>query len=124
MRNIELIPVKSLKGLDPKEFCVNPSCWSYDMEYSYNAKDAMEEATRKAADMKEICIAVVHDELGTYVLGESCAKGMQSKFILFNAVKCNRADAEMRAITFNTGRGATTKYWVDMWIAYHPGSMA
>ncbi len=119
---IEMKRIDSFEGFDPKEFCVKPSYWSYDFEHGAN--EVMEEAKKLAESVDGICIAIVHSTTGDYVLGESCTKGCSSKFILFNAAECPRAQAEVRAITFNTGRGALTRYWYDRFVRYQPGSQA
>lgn len=121
---IEMKKIDSFDGFDPKEFCVKPSYWSYDFELSYDAKELMEEAKGLAESVDGICIAIVHSATGDFVLGESCTKGCSSKFILFNAAECPRAQAEVRVITFNTGRGALTRYWYDRFIKYQPSSIA
>ena len=121
---IEMKRIDSFEGFNPKEFCAKPSYWGHDMEYSYNAKEAMEEAKELAASVDGICIAIVHSTTGDFVLGESCMKGLSSKFILFNAAECPRAQAEVHAITFNTRRGARSRYWYDQFIKYKPNSIA
>ena len=121
---IEMKKICDFANFDSAEFCVKPSYWGFDMEQSYDAKEAMEEARKLAVSVDGICIAVVHHATGNFVLGESCSKGCSSKFILFNAAECTRANAEVRAITFNTGRGALTKYWYDRFVRYQPGSIA
>ena len=121
--NITMKRITSFEGFDAKEFCVKPSYWGYQMVYSYDAKEAMEEAKRLAEGIDGICIAIVSDDLGEYVLGESCNKGCSSKFIIFNAKTTGRVDAEVRAITFNTGRGALTRYWYDEWIKFQKGAI-
>ncbi len=123
MNTIEMKKLNSFDRFDPKEFCVMPSYWSYDFEYGYDVKELIEEAKRLAESVDGICIAIVHGITGDFVLGESCSKGCSSKFILFNATECSRAQAEVRAITFNTGRGALTRYWYDRFIKYKPGSI-
>lgn len=122
--NIEMKRIDTFEGFDPAEFCVKPSYWGFDMEYYYDAKEAMEEARNLAASVDGICVAVVHHATGSFVLGESCSKGCSSKFILFNAAECKRVNAGVRAITFNTGRGALTNYWYDRFVRYQPGSIA
>lgn len=119
---VEMKKISEFGDFDPKEFCVKPSYWGYDMEYSYHATEAMEKAKELAASVDGICIAIVHTITGDFVLGESCSKGCSSKFILFNATGCYRAEAEVRAITYNTGRGALSRYWYDKFIKYQPGS--
>ena len=121
--NIEMRRIDEIDGFDANEFCVNPSYWGYQMVYTYDATEAMAEATKLAEAVDGICIAVVKDSLGEYVLGESCCKGCSSKFMLFNATKTGSVDAEVRAITFNTGRGALTNYWYDEWIKFQKGSI-
>lgn len=121
---VEMKKIEGFDGFDPKEFCVKPSYWGFDVEYSYNAKEAMEEAKELAASVDGICVAIVHSVTGDFVLGESCSKGCSNKFILFNAVECCREKAEVRAITFNTGRGALTRYWYDRFVRHQPDSQA
>ena len=120
---IKMIRVTEMNGFNAKKFCVKPSYWDYKMVYSFDAKEAMEEAKKLATEVDGICIAVVSDNLGEYVLGEPCSKGCSSKFILFNAKKTGRDDAEIHAITFNTGRGALTQFWYDEYIKFQKGSI-
>ena len=121
--HIAMKKIEEFDGFNAKEFCVKPRYWGYQMVYSYEAKEALEEAKKIAERIDGICIAVVSDNLGEYVLGESCDKGCSSKFILFNAKTTGRVDAEVRAITYNTGRGALTKYGFDKWIKFQKGSI-
>ena len=121
---VEMKKIEYFDGFDTKEFCVKPSYWGFDVEFSYNAKEAMEKAKELAASVDGICVAIVHSVTGDFVLGEPCAKGCSSKFILFNSTECEREKAEVRAITFNTGRGALTRYWYDRFVRYQPGSQA
>ena len=120
--SIKMKKIAEIEGFNPREFCVKPSYWGYDYVSVYKAKELVVQATELAKAIDGICIAVIEDDLGTYVLGEPCTKGCSSKFLLFNAVECGRTGAQVRAITFNTGRGALTRYWYDEWIRYQPGS--
>lgn len=120
MKSIEMIPIEQLEGFTAEEFVVHPKY--YDFLYVESAKELMEEAMKLADTINSICIAKITDHLGSYVLGESCVKGCSAKFILFNATNTNRIDAEYRAVTFNTGRGALTRYWYDRWVKFQRGS--
>ena len=122
---IQMKKIVDMEEFDAEEFCITPSYWSYRRVnyYNANAKDAMEEAKKLAESVDGICIAIVKDPLGEYVLGEHTDKGCSSKFMLFNAAETGRVDAEVHAITFNTGRGAMSRYWTDRWLKYQKGSI-
>lgn len=121
--DIEMKKITDMDGFDAMEFCVKPSYWGFDYVPTYKATEAMEKAKELAKSVDGICIAIVKDETGEHVLGESCNKGCSSKFMLFNAQKTGRVDTEVRAVTFNTGHGALTDYWYDECIKFHKGSI-
>ena len=122
--NIKMKRIKDLYGFNAKQFCITPKYWGYQTVRFFDVKEALEKAKKLAEGVDGICIAVVADDLGEYVLGESRNKGCSSKIILFNAIDArNRVDAEVRAITFNTGRGAFGKYDIDEWIKFQKGSI-
>jgi len=120
---IEIKKISELEGFDPKEFCVKPSWWGYEKVESYDAKDFVEKAKELAKEVDGICIAIIKDETGEVVLGETCNKGRSSKFLLFNAATCGKLEADARAITYNTGLGALSKYWFDQYVKYEKGSV-
>lgn len=118
---IEMRKITDFEDFNPKEFCIKPSWWNYEKVDYYNAKDFVEKAKEMAKDVDGICIAIIKDETGEVVIGESCNKGCSSKFLLFNAAICDRLDAEVRVVTYNTGMGALTRFWFDQYIKYKKG---
>ena len=124
MYNIEMKKVTEFDGFDPREFCVKPSYWRYNWVHDYDIPDEyLAEAKNLAKEIDGICVAVIIDNVGEYVIGQSCCSGCSSKFLLFNAAVTTRPTAEVRAITYNTGTGALTRYWYDKWLKYEPGSI-
>ena len=123
MKKIEMRRVTEFEGFNPKRFCVKPNYWNYKYVPTNEAEAEFEEAKRLAKDVDGICIAVIHDNLGDYVLGES-SKEWSPKFILFNAVKTTRSSAELRAIAFDKGPRSLSNYWYDSFIKYQKGGIA
>jgi|GEM_PF-2508675 hypothetical protein len=122
---IKVIPVRELEGFDPKAFSVRPwddhrIKWTKSCKIS---KQLFEECKKAAMQINEICIVELSNELGSFTIGESCSKGCSSKFILFNATKCGRESADIRAVTPNTGKGALTQYWYDQFFCFEKGSI-
>ena len=119
-KKLVLIPVRNIEGFKPQRFVVYPD---RHIVYSYKHPELVEQAKLAALEVQEVCIAVFQDELGEFALGTPCEKGLSERFILFNAQICNRVDAEMRAVTWNTGRGALSMYWYDEFIRYEKGGV-
>lgn len=122
---IEAIPVSSLKRFNPKEFWVRPGRdhgFEWQERHSIS-KELFEQCKQAASLVADICIVKLSDNIGEFVLGESCSKGCSSKFILFNAAACGREAAELRAVTPNTGKGALTRYWYDQFFCYRKGGL-
>lgn len=120
MHTIEMKKITAFGGFNPEEFCVTPEHWFLDTQNVHGAESLLREAEEMAKSVDGICIAIIHSPAGNSALGESCNSGLSSKFILFNADECCRAEAEVRAVTF-TGLGAFTPYWNDHFIKYCPG---
>ncbi len=112
---LRAIRIKDLKGYDPDEFCVSPSSWGYRDVEGYPSEALLLMAQEKAATVDDICIIVVTDELGEYVIGDG------GHLRLFNAAPVYTKTG-IRAITYNTGRGALTRYRYDQRFEYRPGS--
>ena len=126
MKNIQIREITDLPNFDPDEFCVTPHYWGYSYVDEYRIPDIVEEAKKLAENINGICIAIIHDGDTDYVIGERCNSGMSSKFMLLNAAGYDYkhpAKIEARAITFNTGRGALTRYWLDWDLVYKKGSI-
>lgn len=116
---IEMRRIDEIDGFTKAEFCVNPRYWGYKMQYGYQLpKEVIDEITVAASKVDGICFAEITDDFGTFVVGSSCNKGMSNSFWLYNAQRCSRISAEVRAITYNTGRGALTDFWTDQWLHY------
>ncbi|MBR6168705.1 hypothetical protein IKQ74_02060 [Candidatus Saccharibacteria bacterium] len=109
------VRIKDLEGYDPDEFCISPSSWGYRDVEEYPSETLLLMAQEKAATVDDICIVVVNDELGEYVIG--CGGHLK----LFNAAPVY-TNTGIRAITYNTGRGALTRYWYDQRVEYRPRS--
>lgn len=122
---IEMKKIADFNGFRPDEFCIYPKYWEMGYEYPENVPDSMAEAIEKAKEIDGICVAIIHpdDEERQYAIGVSAAKGCAGRFVLFNAETVRRSNAEVRAVVFNTGRGARTRYWVEKLIRYQPGSI-
>ncbi len=112
---LKAVRIKDLEGYDPDEFCMSPSSWGYWDVERYPSEPLLLMAQEKAATVDDICIIVVTDELGKYVI--ACGGHIK----LFNAAPVYTKTG-IRAITYNTGRGALTKYLYDQRVEYRPGS--
>ena len=122
---VEMKKIADFNGFRPDEFCIHPKYWEMGYEYPENVPDSMAEAIEKAKEIDGICVAIIHPDDGEsqYAIGVSAAKGCAGRFVLFNAEAVRRSNAEVRAVVFNTGRGARTRYWVEKLIRYQPGSI-
>ena len=123
---VEMKKIADFDGFEPDEFCIYPKYWRMGYEYPENVPNFMAEAIEKAKEIDGICVAIIHPDDGEekpYAIGVSVAKGCAGRFVLFNAKTVRRSDAEVRAVVFNRGRGALTRYWVEKLIRYQPGSI-
>ncbi len=122
---VEMKKIADFDGFEPVEFCIYPKYWRMGYEYPENVPNSMAEAIEKAKEIDGICVAIIHPDDGEspYAIGVSVAKGCAGRFVLFNAKTVGRSDAEVRAVVFNRGRGALTRYWVEKLIRYQPGSI-
>ena len=112
---LRAVKIKDLKGYDPDEFCVSPSRWGYWDVEGFPPETLLLMAQEKAAAVDDICIIVVTDELGEYVIGSG------GHLMLFNAAPVYDKTG-VRAVTYNRGRGALTDYLYDQRVVYRPGS--
>ena len=109
------IKIKDLEGYDPDEFCVSPSRWGYGEVEGFPSEALLLMAQKKATTVDDICIIVVTDELGEYVIG------CDGRLELFNAAPVY-GKTGVRTVTYNRGRGALTDYSYDQMVVYRPGS--
>ncbi len=123
MHLTRIIPIKELTGFNAAECCVKPGHYGTEMVHIRElSPELLDEIATAVQEIDSIAVAMVEDELGSYYVGTYTPKGW-SRFVLFNAAETGRENAEIRAITFNTGRGALSRYWYDRWVKYRPGSV-
>ena len=113
---IRAVKIRDLEGYNPDEFCVSPSNWGYRSVEEYPSEALLSMAQEKASAVDDICIIVVADQLGEYVI----TSGYRLR--LFNAT-LTYDKTGVRAVTYNRGRGALTAYWYDRRVVYRAGSM-
>ena len=124
IKEIRLVKITDLPHFDPDEFCVTPSHHAMNKLFScpfIEKARFFDEARKLSETVDNICIAIIATDEGEFALTESCNKGLSNKFILFNAAR--DTDGNVRAVTFNTGKGALSTYWFDEMIRFEPGSI-
>ena len=122
---VEMKKIADFEGFRPDEFCIHPKYWGMGYEFPENVPNSMAEAIEKAKEIDGICIAIIHPDDGgeSYAIGVPAIRGRAGRFVLFNAKTVMRSDAEVRAVVFNKGQGALTRYLVKKLIRYQPGSI-
>ena len=119
-KELTMVPVSQWPNFLPRAFNIFPD---RQIVFDYDSKECMEQAREAAKAVDEVCIALFSDPIGEFVLGTYCCKGSSMRYILFNAAECKRAEADFRAVTPNTGRGALSFYWYDRWIKFEKGGI-
>ena len=120
--NIQMISANELCK-DNNEFNLNPFEYGYRMVTYSKTAEIFNLARQMATKIDGICVAVINDFSGKYVLGNTCKNGLSRRFLLFNAEKSDKENGEIRAITFNTNNATLTRYWFDCWVQYKRGAV-
>lgn len=121
---IKVVPINELKGFNLDEFNLSEYPYPDIMLYKLDAQVQMQ-ALELAKTVNNICFVIVETDEGPKVVTQSLNKGMSSALVLYNAkeVDENTNCEKVHAITFNTGRGALTRYWTDKYLAYEKGKV-
>ncbi len=126
MKTIELRPISKFTKGGNSSICISPKFWGWGLMQGREATQLIKEARKKAKDIEDICIAIIHDDTYgiDYVLGEHVGR-MFTKFLLFNAkeVADNRKEGTIRTFMKKNLPGGKNFVIMEKYLHYEKGAI-